>query len=518
MSQGLNSDCLQIIFSNLKEIPTIYSCSLVNKQWNEIAIPYLWENPFRYLNWVAIDSNVLENFSSVKNISDSKDPLKGNVMKESIVTFRRYENLLNSYLYFMEDNDKKKEIFVNPLNKSPLYNYSTYLKCLDIDRIINTIKNWSSNIKVEPILINLLYIFMKYSKNVIKLCFDPKFQDNNTIILSSFTYLNDNYNILFKEFLSNIKEFECSATYYSFQQCFDIYPSNNIFKLLFTIITNIKSFNMNIPGSFILLDNKFDESLNELSNFINSQHSINKLNLFFGLSFLSNNDIIFNLFKKFFINLEYLELEFENTFNLELKNEKFIKLKYLKFNSFILTKSLIYIINNSVNDNNNYYDNNNGGLEYISIETWQTSDNNHLLLLDAILLLNYHYLTYLHIPIVITNIESFKKSKNLCELFKNLNFLRFDSIIQPQINDIDYSNDILKVLKDYSSLNIKKFELFGWWNLLPENIKDFIDYKKSLKCYFKLYIDNDLSDGFSLLSSYFKDEILLLPFSSHIPD
>ncbi|CAG8488050.1 18789_t:CDS:2 [Rhizophagus irregularis] len=446
MSQGLNSDCLQIIFSNLKEIPTIYSCSLVNKQWNEIAIPYLWENPFRYLNWVAIDSNVLENFSSVKNISDSKDPLKGNVMKESTVTFRRYENLLNSYLYFMEDNDKKKEIFVNPLNKSPLYNYSTYLKCLDIDRIINTIKNWSSDIKVEPILINLLYIFMKYSKNVIKLCFDPKFQDNNIIILSSFTYLNDNYNILFKEFLSNIKEFECSATYYSFQQCFDIYPSNNIFKFLFTIITNIKSFNMNIPGSFILLDNKFDESLNELSNFINSQHSINKLNLFFGLSFLSNNDIIFNLFKKFFINLEYLELEFENTFNLELKNEKFIKLKYLKFNSFILTKSLIYIINNSVNDNNNYYDNNNGGLEYISIETWQT------------------------------------------------------------------------ILKDYSSLNIKKFELFGWWNLLPENIKDFIDYKKSLKCYFKLYIDNDLSDGFSLLSSYFKDEILLLPFSSHIPD
>ncbi|RGB30122.1 hypothetical protein C1646_818076 [Rhizophagus diaphanus] len=477
MSQGLNSDCLQIIFSNLKEIPTIYTCSLVNKQWNEIAIPYLWENPFRYLNWVAIDSNVLENFSSVKNISDSKDPLKGNVMKESTVTFRRYENLLNSYLYFMEDNDKKKEIFVNPLNKNTLYNYSIYLKCLDIDRIINTIKNWSPDIKVEPILINLLYIFMKYSKNVVKLCFDPKFQDNNTIILSSFTYLNDNYNILFKGFLSNIKEFECSATYYSFQQCFDIYPSNNIFKLLFTIITNIKSFNMNIPGSFILLDNEFDESLNELSNFINIQNSINKLNLSF-----------------------------------EFKNEKFIKLKYLKFNSFILTKSLIYIINNSVNDNNN------GGLEYISIETWQTSDNNHLLLLDAILLLNYHYLTYLHIPIVITNIESFKKSKNLCELFKNLNFLRFDSIIQPQINDIDYSNDILKVLKDYSSLNIKKFELFGWWNLLPENIKDFIDYKKSLKCYFKLYIDNDLSDGFSLLSSYFKDEILLLPFSSHIPD
>src|SRR4051794_21727923 len=109
MSQRLNSDCLQIIFSNLKEIPTIYSCSLVNRQWNENAIPHLWENPFKYLNWVAIDSKVLENFSSIKNISD----LKGNVMKESTVTFRRYENLLNSYLYFMEDEDKKNEIFIN---------------------------------------------------------------------------------------------------------------------------------------------------------------------------------------------------------------------------------------------------------------------------------------------------------------------------------------------------------------------------------------------------------------------
>ncbi|GBB94363.1 hypothetical protein RclHR1_02340020 [Rhizophagus clarus] len=517
MSQGLNSDCLQIIFSKLKEIPTIYSCSLVNRQWNENAIPYLWENPFRYLNWVAIDSNVLENFSSVKNISNPK----GTVMKESTVTFRRYENLLNSYLYFMEDEDKKKEIFINSsLNRRPLFNYSTYLKCLDIDRIINTIKNWSTDDtepkKIETILINLLYIFMKYSKNVIKLCFDPKFYDNNSIILSSFSYLNDNYNILFKEFLSNIKVFECSATYHSFQQCFNIYPSNNIFKLLYKIIKNIKSFNMNIPESFILLDNEFNKSLNDFNDFINIQHSINDLNLSFGLSFLSNNDhLIFNLFKNYFITLEYLELEFENLFNLDLKNEKFINLKYLKFNSFILTKSLINIILNSVVNNNNEK---NGGLEYISIETWQTSNNNHILLLDAILSLKYQCLTYLHIPIVIIDNESFKKSKILCELFNNLNFLRFDSIIQPQMNDNDYSNDILKVLKDYSSLNITKFELFGWWNLLPENIKDFIDYKKSLKCYFKLYIDNNLSNGFSLLSSYFNDEILLLPFSSHIPD
>jgi hypothetical protein len=349
---------------------------------------------------------------------------------------------------------------------------------------------------------------MKYSKNVIKLCFDPKFQDNNSIILSTFSYLNDNYKILFKEFLSNIKEFECSATYYSLQQCFNIYPSNNIFKLLYMIITNIKSFNMNIPGSFILLDNEFDGSLNELNEFINIQHSISELNLSFGLSFLANNDIIFNLFKKYFITLEYLDLKTENPFNLELKDEKFIKLKYLKFNSFILTKSLIDIILNS--KSNDYND---CELEYISIETWQTSDNNHILLLDAILSLNYQNLTYLHIPIVITNNDFFKKSQNLCKLSKNLNFLRFDSIIQPQINDNDYSNDILKVLKDYSSLNIKKFELFGWWNLLPENIKDFIDYKKSLKCYFRLYIDNDLSDGFPLLSSYFNDKIL---FSSHI--
>ncbi|RIA97837.1 hypothetical protein C1645_751331, partial [Glomus cerebriforme] len=65
MSQELNSDCLQVIFSNLKEIPTIYSCSLVNKHWNENAIPYLWENPFKYLNWVTVDSTVSKNLSSI---------------------------------------------------------------------------------------------------------------------------------------------------------------------------------------------------------------------------------------------------------------------------------------------------------------------------------------------------------------------------------------------------------------------------------------------------------------------
>ncbi|CAG8734797.1 6303_t:CDS:1, partial [Funneliformis mosseae] len=137
-----------------------------------------------------------------------------------------------------------------------------------------------------------------------------------------------------------------------------------------------------------------------------------------------------------------------------------------------------------------------GGLEDISITTWTIRNNNCELLLDAITLRHYQSLTYLHIPIDITIKEVHEKLKDLCELCKKLKFLRFDSTVQVKEHE-NYSNDILQLLKKYSSLNITNFQLMGWWSLSAKDVVEFIDYRKSLNCCFKLYID-DLEDHYLL--------------------
>jgi len=98
----------------------------------------------------------------------------------------------------------KKEIDLFPsldrLNH-PLFIYAIYLKYLNIDRIITTIKTLFNNdnyseIKVEVILINLLYIFIKYSK-AIRISFESTYQ-NNSMILSMFSYLKNKHEIYLK--------------------------------------------------------------------------------------------------------------------------------------------------------------------------------------------------------------------------------------------------------------------------------------------------------------------------------
>ncbi|CAB4439448.1 unnamed protein product [Rhizophagus irregularis] len=48
----LNRDVLYLIFKELHDDKyTLHSCLLVNKTWCEVAIPILWRNPWKYLNY-----------------------------------------------------------------------------------------------------------------------------------------------------------------------------------------------------------------------------------------------------------------------------------------------------------------------------------------------------------------------------------------------------------------------------------------------------------------------------------
>ncbi|CAG8747172.1 11762_t:CDS:2, partial [Funneliformis mosseae] len=175
-------------------IPTLYSCSLVNKRWNENAIPYLWENPFRYLSWESTDSNKILAIENLPNTT-------GNILEEDIVTSQRCKKELNL-------------IVSHDMLNQPLFNYAKYLKYLDIDRIITTIRILFDN-----------YTFSKESERQVE-------TKNNSIILSTFSYLKNKHESSFCEFFSNVQEFECTS----------VYPSNEVFDLFRKHSSNVKSF------------------------------------------------------------------------------------------------------------------------------------------------------------------------------------------------------------------------------------------------------------------------------------
>ncbi|RGB25314.1 hypothetical protein C1646_771925 [Rhizophagus diaphanus] len=88
---------------------TLHSCILVNRLWCRLATPLLWENPF------------------------------------SVCT-ENYDNYIEIYLQYLNDDFKTKlkeyNIINNSLLSNTLFNYSSFLKYLNINKLIFSVINW----------------------------------------------------------------------------------------------------------------------------------------------------------------------------------------------------------------------------------------------------------------------------------------------------------------------------------------------------------------------------------------
>src|SRR5688572_18076241 len=104
------------------DLQSLYSCILVNRSLCRITIPILWEDPF-----------------SVKIYED----------------YSCNCNLLDTYLLFFNEDDKKKlkefGITINsPSFKNPLFNYPSFIKKLSTSRVGLHIVNWINNLDTLP--------------------------------------------------------------------------------------------------------------------------------------------------------------------------------------------------------------------------------------------------------------------------------------------------------------------------------------------------------------------------------
>ncbi|PKK67820.1 hypothetical protein RhiirC2_783025 [Rhizophagus irregularis] len=111
-SKIFSGDLPELIYEIIKyfqnDYSTLYSCVLVNRLWCRLAIPLLWENPF------------------------------------SIPT--KNHNFIIIYLYNLNDRCKmilnEYQIIDNLLLSNSLFNYPSFLKYVNIDKVISSVAEW----------------------------------------------------------------------------------------------------------------------------------------------------------------------------------------------------------------------------------------------------------------------------------------------------------------------------------------------------------------------------------------
>ncbi|RGB27223.1 hypothetical protein C1646_819897 [Rhizophagus diaphanus] len=229
-------ECTEIAWEIIKyfqdDFSTIYSCFQVNKLWSRLTIPFIWEDPLSFKqpkNYYFIEVYIL-------NLSDD-------VKKK-----------LNKY-----------EINTN-LSLNPLFNYSCFIKHLDTNQLINSIKKWDATVNTirQKSLIKFIY------RSLIKLFIES---DANLHTLD-FTYDRNFYNFTISQIISSPNFIYNIRNLYL---KFDTYDTFNVDTFLKFLNLNSKSIS-SINFQFIDPCQNIEENL---SNIIKSQKNLENISFNF---------------------------------------------------------------------------------------------------------------------------------------------------------------------------------------------------------------------------------------------
>ncbi|PKC56250.1 hypothetical protein RhiirA1_474273 [Rhizophagus irregularis] len=267
---------------------TLYSCLLVNRLWCRLAIPLLWENPFsirtRNYNFIEI---------YLRNLNDDD-----------------FNTKLNEY-----------KIVNNSLPSNLLFNYTKFLKYLNIYKFILSVNKWLESFKgLIDICMTIFKIFIENEVNLHILeienlndyyhtCFDNILE----LILKNTKFIHN---------IRNINLFIDSASDYA-------YSSNSSkYKLIRNRISQIINLQQNLK-KILISDNSFPlyRSL-LLSKDFNCSNTLNMI-IFYKVNFkFLNNNIFEQLNVLESIHIFYCS--FDNNFNRQINNlTKPFKLKSL---------------------------------------------------------------------------------------------------------------------------------------------------------------------------------------------
>ena len=221
----LTNEIIQLFRNDYK---TLHSCILVNRLWCRLAIPLLWEDPF------------------------------------SIPT-KNYQ-FIEIYLHNFNKDDKTKlnEYGINyKIPSSTLFNYPSFIKCLNLREILVSIENWvsitSNTKKFYSDSVRLIYksLFKSFIKNKAIL---------RTLKVTDVNYFNDSVELILQNpnFIHDIKNLKLTTNQF------------------FTFLTVLSS-NCNSISTLYL---EFNENIHDIISvekcflrIINSQKNLEKISL-----------------------------------------------------------------------------------------------------------------------------------------------------------------------------------------------------------------------------------------------
>ncbi|EXX79968.1 hypothetical protein GLOIN_2v1765643 [Rhizophagus irregularis DAOM 181602=DAOM 197198] len=158
-----------------KDFSTLYSCILINRLWCRLAIPLLWEDPFS--KKYPENHHFIEIYLSKLN-EDVKTKL---------------------YLYGV-NNDL--------VSSNTLFNYPSFIKYLDIDKILNSIQTWVDTLvgKNQEKLVNLIYrsLLEMFIEN------EGNLHSFEVVLSTRYNYFNNSIDLILQNpnFAYNIRNLE----------------------------------------------------------------------------------------------------------------------------------------------------------------------------------------------------------------------------------------------------------------------------------------------------------------------
>jgi hypothetical protein len=283
MANNLPDLCLQNIFNHLNDdLKSLYSCTLVNKQWSYSSIPVLWSNPFIY-------------------VFEEQKPLK------SLIP------LLDTYLSFLSKNQQEEFEIKSKFNQnSIMFNYPVYIRHIYLYFIYEGIKYWC----------NLLNIINERENQIFKALIESFFINSSKIDTLEIFESNDfNITEIFNS-ISNIQKIKKIHTL--------IINENSDISILLNLIQSIKS--------LIFYTHNFD-LVDSLRQFVQSQENLTDITIF--QPYQSRSSELFPTYWEIFHSsktvtstvtcIEFIHVQFPKNISLIYHLSLFTNLQYLKF-------------------------------------------------------------------------------------------------------------------------------------------------------------------------------------------
>ncbi|CAG8446789.1 5457_t:CDS:1 [Funneliformis mosseae] len=191
MAQDLPSLCLsRILAFHSDDLSTLYSCTLVNRDWCRFAVPLLWKRPFSFLHQYT------------------PEILSIRLIDVYCAGFSSNERIyINNLLGYLEDKIPSNSIF----------NYVTFLRELDVLQASFCITRWACSTHVDFMIQTLPFIniflqhFVKNSPKITHLIFTI----NN--IYGSISWYDINLNLLIgknaKGCFEQLKVLDCTGDF-----------------------------------------------------------------------------------------------------------------------------------------------------------------------------------------------------------------------------------------------------------------------------------------------------------------